>query len=86
MIEGLPLWVAQTNCWIVAPDGPGGECVIIDAPPDPTNIIITGADKQAVGHLAASIRARRPPEPYKGKGVRYKDEVVRRKAGKSFGS
>src|SRR5829696_6375524 len=39
MIEGLPLWVAQTNCWIVAPDGPGGECVIIDAPPDPTNII-----------------------------------------------
>jgi len=54
--------------------------------PDPVNIIITGADKQAVGHLAASIRARRPPEPYKGKGVRYKDEVVRRKAGKSFGS
>jgi large subunit ribosomal protein L6 len=67
--------------------------VTIDVPkgitvqtPDPTNIIITGADKQAVGHLAASIRQRRPPEPYKGKGVRYKDEVVRRKAGKSFGS
>jgi hydroxyacylglutathione hydrolase len=39
MIEGLPLWVAQTNCWIVAPNGPGGECVIIDAPPDPTNIV-----------------------------------------------
>jgi glyoxylase-like metal-dependent hydrolase (beta-lactamase superfamily II) len=39
MIEGLPLWLAQTNCWIVAPDGPGGECVIIDAPPDPTNIL-----------------------------------------------
>jgi hydroxyacylglutathione hydrolase len=39
MIEGLPLWVAQTNCWIVAPGGPGGECVIIDAPPDPTNIL-----------------------------------------------
>ncbi|MBL8862713.1 MAG: 50S ribosomal protein L6 [Planctomycetes bacterium] len=54
--------------------------------PDPTNIVITGADKQAVGHLAATIRKRRPPEPYKGKGVRYKDEVVRRKAGKSFGS
>jgi len=54
--------------------------------PDPTNIIITGADKQAVGHLAASIRKRRPPEPYKGKGVRYKDEAVRRKSGKSFGS
>jgi len=39
MIEGLPLWVAQTNCWIVAPDGPGGECVLIDAPPDPTTIL-----------------------------------------------
>jgi large subunit ribosomal protein L6 len=56
------------------------------ATPDPTNIVIFGADKQAVGHLAATIRKRRPPEPYKGKGVRYKDEVVRRKAGKSFGS
>jgi glyoxylase-like metal-dependent hydrolase (beta-lactamase superfamily II) len=39
MIEGLPLWLAQTNCWIVAPDGPGGECVLIDAPPDPTTIL-----------------------------------------------
>ena len=56
------------------------------AAPDPTNLIITGADKQAVGHLAATIRKRRPPEPCKGKGIRYKDEVVRRKAGKSFGS
>jgi glyoxylase-like metal-dependent hydrolase (beta-lactamase superfamily II) len=39
LIEGLPLWLAQTNCWIVAPDGPGGECVIVDAPPDPTAIV-----------------------------------------------
>ena len=39
MIEGLPLWLAQTNCWIVAPDGPGGECVLIDAPPDPKAIL-----------------------------------------------
>jgi glyoxylase-like metal-dependent hydrolase (beta-lactamase superfamily II) len=39
MIEGLPLWLAQTNCWIVAPDGPGGECVLIDAPPDPQSIL-----------------------------------------------
>jgi len=39
MIEGLPLWLAQTNCWIVAPAGPGGECVLIDAPPDPTTIL-----------------------------------------------
>jgi glyoxylase-like metal-dependent hydrolase (beta-lactamase superfamily II) len=39
MIEGLPLWLAQTNCWIVAPDGRGGECVLIDAPPDPKSIL-----------------------------------------------
>jgi glyoxylase-like metal-dependent hydrolase (beta-lactamase superfamily II) len=39
MIEGVPLWVAETNAWIVAPDGPGGECVLIDAPPDPTALV-----------------------------------------------
>ena len=39
LIEGLPLWLAQTNCWLVAPDGPGGECVLIDAPPDPGAIV-----------------------------------------------
>jgi len=39
MIEGLPLWLAETNAWIVAPNGPGGECVLIDAPPDPSSIL-----------------------------------------------
>ena len=39
MIEGLPLWLAETNAWIVAPSGPGGECVLVDAPPDPTAIL-----------------------------------------------
>ena len=39
LIEGMPLWVAQTNCWIVAPDGPGGECIIVDAPPEPARIV-----------------------------------------------
>ena len=48
-----------------------------------TEIIITGADKQKVGQFAASIRDVRPPEPYKGKGIRYKDEYVRKKAGKA---
>ena len=48
-----------------------------------TEIKIEGIDKQRVGQFAAEIRAYRPPEPYKGKGVRYKDEYVRRKAGKS---
>ena len=54
--------------------------------PNPNNIVIFGPDKQAVGHIAAAIRRRRPPEPYKGKGIRYVGEVVRRKQGKSFGS
>jgi len=48
-----------------------------------TFIIIDGADKQMVGQVAAKIRSLRPPEPYKGKGVRYSDEYVRRKAGKT---
>ena len=48
----------------------------------PTAIVISGADKQRVGQVAAEIRSYRPPEPYKGKGVRYSDEVVLRKEGK----
>lgn len=51
--------------------------------PNPNKIIISGADKQAVGQFAAEVRKKRPPEPYKGKGIRYADEVVRRKEGKS---
>ncbi|MCL4141024.1 UNVERIFIED_CONTAM: hypothetical protein GTU68_065630 [Idotea baltica] len=54
--------------------------------PRPTQIILKGADRQAVGHIAAVIRKVRPPEPYKGKGIRYVGEYVRRKSGKSFGS
>ncbi len=46
-------------------------------------IIVSGIDKQVVGEIAAQIRKQRPPEPYKGKGIRYNDEVVRRKAGKT---
>jgi large subunit ribosomal protein L6 len=49
-----------------------------------TKINITGPDKQAVGHLAASIRKLRKPEPYKGKGVRYLGEQVKKKLGKQF--
>ncbi|MBD2258114.1 50S ribosomal protein L6 [Pseudanabaena sp. FACHB-2040] len=48
-----------------------------------TNVVISGIDKEIVGNIAASIRATRPPEPYKGKGVRYAGEYVRRKAGKA---
>ena len=51
--------------------------------PAPNKIIIKGADKQAVGQFAAEIREKRPPEPYKGKGIKYVDEVIRRKVGKT---
>lgn len=51
--------------------------------PNPTTIVVEGIDKQRVGQAAAEIRAVRPPEPYKGKGIRYQDEHVRRKAGKA---
>jgi large subunit ribosomal protein L6 len=51
--------------------------------PEPTRIIITGFDKEVVGQVAADIRKLRPPKPYKGKGIRYADEQVRRKAGKA---
>lgn len=53
--------------------------------PTPTEVIVTGIDKQRVGEWAANIRAVRKPEPYKGKGIRYKGEIVRRKEGKTAG-
>ena len=62
---------------IEAPDGITFEV------PEPTKFIVRGIDKQLVGQVAANIRSVRPPEPYKGKGIRYVDEYVRRKAGKA---
>jgi large subunit ribosomal protein L6 len=53
--------------------------------PQPTQILIDGADKAMVGQVAAELRGLRPPEPYKGKGIRYAGEVIRRKAGKAGG-
>jgi large subunit ribosomal protein L6 len=52
--------------------------------PDQTHVVVKGSDKQMVGQFAAEVRAVRKPEPYKGKGVRYDGEVVRRKAGKAM--
>jgi large subunit ribosomal protein L6 len=51
--------------------------------PEPTRIVVSGVDKEQVGQVAANIRKLRPPEPYKGKGIRYTNEQVRRKAGKA---
>ena len=61
---------------IEAPDGVEFEV------PQPTQVIVKGSSKQAVGEIAAQIRKVRPPEPYKGKGIRYEGEYVRRKVGK----
>ena len=58
--------------------------ITIDAP-TPNKIIISGIDKQVVGQFAAEVRGKRPPEPYKGKGIKYTTEVIRRKEGKTGG-
>ena len=58
--------------------------ITIDVP-GPNKIIVSGCDKQVVGQFAAEIREKRPPEPYKGKGIKYVDEVIRRKVGKTGG-
>jgi large subunit ribosomal protein L6 len=60
-----------------APDG------IKLSAPQPTSIVVDGADKEVVGQVAAELRSLRPPEPYKGKGIKYAGEQVRRKAGKA---
>jgi large subunit ribosomal protein L6 len=77
--KALVLTVGYANAVNMAP--PEGVTVEL---PDPTTIVIKGADKQKVGQFAAEVRRVRKPEPYKGKGIRYENEQVRRKEGKSF--
>lgn len=64
---------------VIVPEVPG---ITIEVPA-PNKIIIKGADKQQVGQFAAEVRGKRPPEPYKGKGIKYIDEVIIRKEGKA---
>lgn len=65
------------HVFMEAPEGIKIEC------PNATTIIISGADKQKVGQFAAQVREKRPPEPYKGKGIKYAEEHIRRKEGKT---
>jgi large subunit ribosomal protein L6 len=81
--KGVELTVGFANRILHVPD-PTDQITV--AVPDPTTIIVSGPDKQKVGQFAAEIRASKKPEPYKGKGVRYDGEQVRRKEGKSFAS
>ena len=73
LVNGLP----QANLVVAEPDGITFEV------PNPNTIVVKGISKQAVGQIAAVIRGKRPPEPYHGKGVKYADEHIRRKAGKA---
>src|SRR5215471_5382831 len=77
--KAVVLTVGYANAVTMSP--PEGVSVEL---PDPTTIVIKGADKQKVGQFAAEVRQVRKPEPYKGKGIRYEGEQVRRKEGKSF--
>jgi large subunit ribosomal protein L6 len=79
--EAVVLMVGYANQIVMTP--PTGVKAEV---PDPNTIVISGADKQKVGQFAAEIRAKRKPEPYKGKGIMYEGEKVRRKEGKSFTS
>lgn len=79
--KGIKLQVGHSHpIEYPAPEGVTLEC------PNQTTIVVSGPDKQKVGQAAAEIRAFRPPEPYKGKGIRYQGEHVRRKAGKTAGA
>ena len=73
LVNGLP----QSDLIVTEPDGITFEV------PNPNTIVVKGINKQAVGQIAAVIRGKRPPEPYHGKGVKYSDEHIRRKAGKA---
>lgn len=75
--QELELAVGYSHSVTVTPR----EGITFDVP-QPTQVVVKGTDKQVVGQMAAEIRKVRPPEPYKGKGIRYRDEHVRRKVGK----
>ena len=79
--DGITVQVGYSH--VVEVDAPEGISLAV---PTPTTITVAGADKQAVGQVAANIRAIRKPEPYKGKGIRYAGEHVRRKSGKAAGT
>jgi hypothetical protein len=76
----VPLTAANVDTFLQSEPIPSGLTV---ACPDQTHISIKGIDKQLVGQFAAEVRSLRKPEPYKGKGIRYENEQVRRKAGKA---
>ena len=88
-VNGVGYRVAKDGSKLVMNLGFSHQVIMEEIPgitievPGPNKIIVHGCDKQMVGQFAAEIREKRPPEPYKGKGIKYIDEVIRRKAGKT---
>ena len=90
-VNGVGYRVAKEGNKLVMNLGYSHQVIMEEIPgitievPGPNKIIINGCDKQVVGQFAAEVREKRPPEPYKGKGIKYVDEVIRRKVGKTGG-
>ena len=88
-VNGVGYRVAKEGNKLVMNLGYSHQVIMEELPgitievPGPNKIIVNGCDKQMVGQFAANIREKRPPEPYKGKGIKYVDEVIRRKVGKT---
>ncbi len=88
-VNGVGYRVAKEGSKLVMNLGYSHQVIMEEIPgitievPGPNKIIINGCDKQVVGQFAAEVREKRPPEPYKGKGIKYVDEVIRRKVGKT---
>ena len=88
-VNGVGYRVAKEGNKLVMNLGFSHQVIMEEVPgitievPGPNKIIINGCDKQQVGQFAAEVREKRPPEPYKGKGIKYTDEVIRRKVGKT---
>ena len=90
-VNGVGYRVEKKGTQLVMRLGFSHEVIMDEIPgitvevPNPNKIIVHGIDKQVVGQFAAEVRGKRPPEPYKGKGIKYSTEVIRRKAGKAGG-
>ncbi len=90
-VNGVGYRVAKQGKQLVMNLGYSHQVIMDEIPgitidvPAPNKIIISGPNKQMVGQFAAEVREKRPPEPYKGKGIKYSTEVVRRKEGKAGG-
>lgn len=88
-VNGVGYRVAKQGNAVVMNLGYSHQVTVEEIPgitlevPNPNKIVVHGADKQLVGQIAAEIREKRPPEPYKGKGIKYVDEYIRRKEGKA---